>query len=74
MDITNNEITESQLDELDTLLLELQKSSIHDKSDFVGDDELMIASITNAARYANGEENTFLEDIVHIKSSYKNTK
>ena len=74
MDITNNEITESQLEELDVLLKELQKSNVHDKPDFMGDDELMIASVSNAARYFNGEENTFLEDIVHVESSYEDTK
>ena len=71
-DINNNDITEEQLEELDKLLIELKSSASNPYKDFGGgaDDELMIAAVSNAARYANGEENTFLEDLVHIPSSY----
>jgi hypothetical protein len=69
-DITNNDITKEQLEKLDELLVELNKPIEGAKPDFLGDDELMIAAVTNAARYVNGEENTFLDTVVHIKSSY----
>ena len=69
MDISNNEITESQLEELDRILVELNKP-IKNGYPCYGDDELMIKAVSNAARYYNDKENTFLEDIVHIKSSY----
>ncbi len=73
MDISNNEITKEQLEKLDRLLVELNKPIEGAKPDFMGDDELMIASVTNAANYFNGKENTFLKDIVHIKSSYEDS-
>ena len=38
MDINNDDITRSQLEELDVLLKELQKSSVHNKPDFLGCD------------------------------------
>ena len=71
-DLNNNEITEAQLEELDKLLVELKSSEGNPYKDFGGgaDDELMIKAVTNAARYANGEENTFIEDLVQVGSSY----
>jgi hypothetical protein len=70
MDISNDEITESQLEELDVILKEINKH-IEGGYPCRGDDEAMIKAVTNAANYFNGKENTFLEDIVHIKSSYE---
>ena len=73
-DITDNEITEAQLKELDKILVEINKPIKNGHPDFLGDDDLMIKAVSNAARYFNGEDNTFLEDIVHVKSSYEDTK
>ena len=67
----SDEITEEQLSKLNELLKELKENSKGtNRIDFMGDDELMIKAVTEAAKYANGEESSFLEDIVHIKSSY----
>ena len=68
--LDNDNITEEQLKELDEILVELNKP-IEGGYPCRGDDELMIAAVTNAANYANGKENTFLETVVHIESLYK---
>ena len=69
-EIENNEITEEQLERLNELLVELNKPIENGHPDFLGDDELMIKAVTDAANYFDGKENTFLEDIVHVGSSY----
>ena len=56
-DITNDEITEEQLLQLDKLIKELNGNSKgHTRIDFVGDDDLMTKAVTNAANYVNGKE------------------
>ena len=74
MEIKNDEITAEQLKELDKLLIELNKPIENSYPDFCGDDEAMIKSVTDAANYIDGKENSFLENIVHIKSSYEDSK
>ena len=59
MDISNNEITESQLEQLDVLLKELQKSSVHTNPDFLGCE--VMEEYVSKGDFTN---------IVHIPRSY----
>jgi hypothetical protein len=66
---TDEKITESQLAQLDELLLSFSNVNNCSKTKVNGDDEDMIESVNNASNYANSENN-FSFEINHIESSY----
>ncbi|MBA5248954.1 MAG: hypothetical protein FE834_05395 [Gammaproteobacteria bacterium] len=69
--IDNSEdISETQLSELDTLLQSFNNVNDCKNTKINGDDSVMVQSVEDASAYFNGENQPFLDGIVHIDSSY----
>lgn len=66
----NQDITESQLEQLDVLLQSFNNLDNCNNTKINGDDDDMIANVMNASEFSNGNNSSFLENMVYIESSY----
>ncbi len=67
------EVTKGQLSQLDELLSSFNGLDKSKKTKINGDDVAMLGCVSAASACSNSDDDSFLNSIVHIKSSYSGT-